>query len=89
VPCGPINDIGQAFEDEQVKFLEITKTAPHEKLGDLSLVRSPINLSAFPQSPQFDRAAPDTGADSKDVLAAFGFPAERVEQLLTDGIITT
>jgi crotonobetainyl-CoA:carnitine CoA-transferase CaiB-like acyl-CoA transferase len=89
VPCGPINDIGQAFEDEQVKFLEITKTAPHEKLGDLSLVRSPINLSAFPQSPQFDRAAPDTGVDSKDVLAAFGFPAERVEQLLTDGIITT
>src|SRR5262249_1946849 len=29
VPCGPIYDIGQAFDDRQVAHLEMTRTAPH------------------------------------------------------------
>ena len=48
-PCGPINDIGQAFEDPQVQFLQMAKRAEHPQLGELHLVRSPINLSEFPQ----------------------------------------
>ena len=87
VPCGPINNIGEAFEDEQVRFLKMAKPAPHPEMGDVNLVRSPINLSRFPQPDRFDRAAPDTGQDSKEVLASMGLDDERIAALLAAGIV--
>jgi crotonobetainyl-CoA:carnitine CoA-transferase CaiB-like acyl-CoA transferase len=88
VPCGPINTIGQAFEDEQVKFLKMAKPAQHESLGEIDLIRSPINLSAFPQPDEFDCAAPDTGQDSERVLREFGIDASRIEQLMQSDIVS-
>ena len=87
VPCGPINDIGQAFEDEQVRFLKISKPAPHPVLGDVSLIRSPINLSAFPHQDSFDKAAPDTGQDSKQVLDSYGLDAQRIDALIAAEVV--
>ena len=54
IPCGPINTIGEAFSDEQVSFLNMTKTANHTELGDFELLRSPINMSNFEQGAQFE-----------------------------------
>ena len=87
VPCGPINDIGQAFEDPQVQFLQMAKRAEHPQLGELHLVRSPINLSEFPQPDRFNGAAPDPGAHSSEVLIEFGLPAEEVQRLKEQGVI--
>lgn len=87
VPCGPINDIGQAFEDPQVKHLKMTKAAPHPELGDVNLIRSPINLSAFPQPDAFDRAAPDPGDDSDAVLRDAGYSPERIADFRAAGVI--
>ena len=87
VPCGPINNIGEAFEDPQVKHLNMARPAPHAELGDLDLIRSPINLSAYPEQPRFDRAAPDTGEDSRAVLASFGFVDDQVEAWISQGVI--
>ncbi len=87
VPCGPVNNIGQGFEDEQVKYLQMAKAAPHHELGDLNLIRSPINLSAFPQSESFDHAAPDPGQDSESVLKEAGYSAERIAQFKAAGVI--
>jgi crotonobetainyl-CoA:carnitine CoA-transferase CaiB-like acyl-CoA transferase len=87
VPCGPINDIGEAFEDAQVKHLKMARPAPHGQLGDLMLVRSPINLSAFPQAERFERAAPDPGEDGAAVLAELGLDAQRIRALQDEGVI--
>ena len=87
VPCGPINDIGQAFEDEHAQHLGMAKAAPHPELGDVNLVRSPINLSAFPRSERFDRAAPDPGADSDTILGELGCGRSEIESLRADGVI--
>ena len=87
VPCGPINDIGQAFEDEHAQHLGMAKAAPHPELGDLNLVRSPINLSAFPQADRFDKAAPDPGADSDAILDELGYGRHEIEALRADGVI--
>ena len=87
VPCGPINNIGQAFEDPQVKFLKMAKPAPHAELGDVNLVRSPINLSAYPQPDRFDRAAPDPGADTREVLASFGFDGTTIDAWIAQGVV--
>src|SRR6185437_8546523 len=87
VPCGPINTIGEAFEDPQVKHLRMTRTAHHPVLGDLQLIRSPINLSEFEQPPAFHHAAPDPGQDTDEVLRDFGFDAAHIAQLHASGAI--
>ncbi len=87
VPTGPINNIGEGFEDAQVKHLKLAKSAPHPELGDLNLVRSPINLSQFPQSESFDNAAPDPGANSVEVLEQLGFDQLRISKLQEEGVI--
>ncbi len=87
VPCGPINTIADGFEDEQVKHLAMAVNAPHPEMGDLGLVRSPINLSSFPHPTQLDRSAPDPGADSRSVLESLGISDDEIQQLEQQGII--
>jgi crotonobetainyl-CoA:carnitine CoA-transferase CaiB-like acyl-CoA transferase len=48
VPCGPINDIGEVFENPQVKARGIAIDMPHPAAGKVTLVRSPMKLSATP-----------------------------------------
>ena len=81
VPCGPINTIKEAFENPQVRHLGMAVPAPHEEMGDLNLVRSPINLSSFPHPGSLGRAAPDTGADGEDILLGLGFAADEIAAL--------
>jgi len=87
VPCGPIYNIGEAFEDPQAQHLKMVKAAPHPELGDVHLVRTPINLSEFPEPEQFDHAAPDPGADADSVLSELGLNAQEIEALQARGVI--
>ena len=87
VPCGPINTIKEAFENPQVQHLGMAVPAPHEEMGDLNLVRSPINLSSFPHPASLSRAAPDTGADGEDILRGLGFAANEIAVLQKSGVI--
>lgn len=87
VPCGPIYDIGEAFEDPQAKYLKITKIAHHKELGDIELIRSPINLSLFPHTEEFHHAAPDAGADREEVLREFGYGDDEIQRLIETGAI--
>lgn len=87
VPCGPIYNIGQAFDDPQARHLTMVKAAPHPELGDLQLVRTPINLSAFPEPERFTNAAPDPGADAVSVLSELGLSNIEIEALQARGVI--
>lgn len=86
-PCGPILNIGEAFEDEHVRSLKMVKPAPHKALGNLNLVRSPINLSSFQQTDRFDRAGPDTGEHTSEVLREMGLDDAEIEALRDAGAI--
>ena len=87
VPCGPINTIGEAFEDPQVKHLAMVVPAMHPELGEINLVRSPINLSAHSHPKQFARAAPDPGEHTQSVLKQFGFSDTEIAQLAKEEAI--
>jgi len=87
VPCGPINNIGEAFEDEQVQHLKMVKVASHEVLGDLGLVRSPINLSLFPEADHFLRAGPGPGQHTVEILREFGLDEVAVKNLIAAGVV--
>ncbi len=88
VPCGPVNDIGQAFTDPQVQHLRMTRPADHAQLGRIHLLRSPINLSAHAHAEAFERAAPDAGEHGAEVLREFGFEPAEIERLEQQGVIT-
>ncbi len=87
IPCGPINSIGQAFKDEQVKFLAMTKKANHSELGELDLLRSPINLSQFSAGSRFERAGPELGEHSLEILKQLDYSDEHIQQLSQSGAI--
>ena len=89
VPCGPINDVQGGYDNEQAQYLKMARPAPHKEMGDVSLIRSPINLSAYPHPERFDCAAPDPGQDSADVLSGFGFSDAEIGALKNAGAINT
>ena len=86
-PCGPIYDVGEAYDDPQAQHLKMTKPAPHASLGDVNLIRSPINLSRLPHPPRFHRAGPATGEHTEEILAEFGYSPEEIDALKTAGAI--
>ncbi len=87
VPCGPIYTIGEAFEDAQVRHLKMTRSAKHKDLGDIALIRTPINLSRFAADTPFHHAGPDPGEHSAEVLREFGIAPEEIERLVQSGAI--
>ena len=87
IPCGPINTIGEAFSDEQVSFLNMTKTAKHTELGDIELLRSPINMSNFEQGARFERPGPKLGQHSTEILRELNYSEEKIAELKAYGTI--
>lgn len=87
VPCGPIYDIGAAFEDPQTRHLRMTRPAQHRELGELQLLRTPINLSRFPHPERFHHAAPDPGEHTDDVLQELGYDPSIIDELRREGAI--
>jgi crotonobetainyl-CoA:carnitine CoA-transferase CaiB-like acyl-CoA transferase len=87
VPCGPIYDIGQAFHDPQVQHLRMTRAAEHSTLGQVNLLRSPINLSGCPHPDRFERAAPDPGQHSAELLREAGFDDAQITALMSEGVV--
>jgi crotonobetainyl-CoA:carnitine CoA-transferase CaiB-like acyl-CoA transferase len=88
VPCGPIYDISDAFEDPQTRHLRMTRPARHRELGEIQLVRSPINLSRFPHPESFHRAAPDPGEHTETLLQELGYDRASIDELRREGAIS-
>ncbi|WP_105133271.1 CaiB/BaiF CoA transferase family protein [Burkholderia sp. BE12] len=66
VPCGPINDLDEVFDNEQVVARGMQVSLPHPCGADVKLVRNPIRMSATP--PDARTAPPLLGAQTDDVL---------------------
>ena len=76
VPCGEINDIGQAFESPQVKHLGIAKSVDSIERGPTELVGQPIMMSRTPST--ITAPPPLAGGQCDDILASLGYSAEDV-----------
>jgi crotonobetainyl-CoA:carnitine CoA-transferase CaiB-like acyl-CoA transferase len=66
VPNGPINDIGQVFEEPQVKARGVRMELRHGAGGMLPMVASPMRFSATPL--EYRRAPPLLGEHTDEVL---------------------
>jgi formyl-CoA transferase len=73
VPCGPINDYSQVFQDPQVIARELVVDVEHPTLGAIRALGSPIKMSATP--PDVRRRAPLLGEHTDEVLSEVGIRA--------------
>ena len=92
VPCGPINDIGQAFADAQVLHRGLKVTQPvapaalaQTSVATISSVASPLRLGANP--PVLRNAPPCLGEHTLEVLTELGLDASAIAALQTGRVV--
>ena len=92
VPCGPINHIGQAFDDAQVlaRGLKVNQpVAPvvyaQSAIKTIATVASPLRLTATP--PVLRNAPPMLGEHTDEVLAGLGLDGAAIARLKSAGVV--
>ena len=86
IPCGPIADIDQVFDNPQVQHRGMQLELDHASAGKVPGVANPIRLSDSPLT--YDKAPPELGQHTEQVLCdLLEMDRERIDQLKTDGII--
>ena len=85
VPSGPILDVKQMFENEQVKHLGMAVPVKHPALGEVMVQAPPVTLSRTPGSVRLH--SPDTGEHTDEVLGELGFSASEVASLRAEKVV--
>jgi len=86
VPCGPINNLQEVFENEQVVARGIQLNVPHPTAGSMKLVASPMRLSKTPVTMRMP--PPLLGEHTEEILSAtLHYTHEQIAQLRSKGII--
>jgi len=86
VPCSPVNDIAQVFQDPQVKARNMQIAMPHASGQDVPLIASPIKMSKTP--PAYRHAPPVCGQHTDAVLEELlEMSPSEIAVLRKDGIV--
>ena len=85
IPCGPINDIREVFEDPQVQHLGMAWQVPHERLGMADVVRTPLTIEGL--TPGITRPVPALGEHADEILAEAGYTANEIANLRAAGAL--
>jgi formyl-CoA transferase len=86
VPCGPINDLHDVFQNPQVQARGMMVEAPHPTAGKVKLVRNPMRLSASPA--ETNKAPPLLGQHTDEVLRdLLGRSEQDIAALRAKGIL--
>jgi len=86
VPCGPINDLAQVFEEPQVRHRGLRLDLPHPVAGSTPGVRNPVRFSRT--HIEYERAPPPLGADTRTELRErLGLDDASLGELAARGVI--
>ena len=85
VPCGPIFNVKEVFDDPHVKHLKLATTVRHPRLGDLEIQNLPVTLSRTPGAVR--TPAPDVGQHTDEILGELGYSQEEIASIRRDGIV--
>ncbi len=90
VPCGAINNLAQAFSDEQVQArkLVLQQDRGHRQVGAvevISTIASPVRLAQTP--PVLRCAPPALGEHTDQVLAELGLDEQQIAALRQQGVV--
>jgi crotonobetainyl-CoA:carnitine CoA-transferase CaiB-like acyl-CoA transferase len=84
VACGPVYNVEQMFNDDQVQHLNIIRSVDHATLGKQSVLAQPIRLSGT--TPIDNHPAPGRGEHSRHILQEMGLSDEDIDVLERDAI---
>lgn len=85
VPCAPVLDITEVFDDPQVKHNKTVLTHHHPVAGQVRTTRFPARFSKTPTA--LERLAPTKGEHTDEVLAELGRSPAEIADLHNKGIV--
>ncbi len=86
VPCGPINNMQQVFEDPHVQHRHMRVEIPHPLGGTVPSVANPMRFSETPI--EYHSAPPLLGQHTDEVLGrVLGYDAGRIDALRAAGTV--
>ncbi|MAA91776.1 MAG: formyl-CoA transferase [Deltaproteobacteria bacterium] len=85
VPCGPIYQINEVFEDPQVQHLGIAQQAESLTFGKTRLVGQPLNLTRTPS--RITRHPPGRGEHTSEILSELGLNKSEIQDLQSKNVI--
>ena len=86
VPCGPINDIREVFNDRQIAARDVRRTLTHPQLGELDVVANPTRLASHDTT--HPSPPPRLGQHTRDVLqTTLALSADEIDRLIADGVV--
>jgi crotonobetainyl-CoA:carnitine CoA-transferase CaiB-like acyl-CoA transferase len=82
VPCGPVNDIAEAFAEPQAvhRGARVRMAHPSAAGGAVDLIGNPLKLSATPVT--YRRAPPTLGQHTAEALREAGFTDDEIAALM-------
>lgn len=80
VPCAPIEDFGEVFNDPHLNARDYFWDAPHPKLGLVRQLGSPMRFSQTPV--RREKAGPLLGEDSAALLTELGYAPAEISALM-------
>jgi len=86
VPSGPLYDVGQVFNDQQIAAREMIVEIDHPIAGRQAMPNSPLKFSQTPI--QLQTPAPLLGQHTEEVLRdMLDLGADEITELRADGVI--
>jgi formyl-CoA transferase len=85
VPCGPIYRVDEAFDDPQVRHLEMAQPVHSPVLGDLTILGHPVSHGT--KRRPIRGPAPELGQDNEAILTGLGYTKDQIADLGQRGII--
>ena len=86
VPCGPINNLAEVFDEPQVKHRKLRFDLPHPEGGSVPQVRNPVLYSRT--TLEYRDPPPLLGEHTAQVLAEeLGISASEFSSLRSDGVL--
>lgn len=85
IPAGPINNLEELFQDEQIAARNMMQVVEHPTAGQISLVGSPLKLSRTPA--EVRSHPPLAGEHTEVILKELGYSEAEVNQLKNSQVI--
>jgi crotonobetainyl-CoA:carnitine CoA-transferase CaiB-like acyl-CoA transferase len=86
LPSGPINELDQVFENEQIKSRDMRIELPHSIDNKVTLLNSPIKIPTSTTKPH--KAPPTLGEHTEEILQEkIGVDKDTVAKLRNEGVL--
>ena len=85
VPCGPVYDVPQLLNDEQVRHLKVCEHTQTTDGIPVRVISQPVTLSRTPAS--VVTAAPQWGEQTEEILEEIGLGREKILKLRAEGVV--